>query len=398
MKMYKHFIFNLFLFVFFSVLFLSYDNPYDYIFLIISLYGLIRLAKNKDKIKSFKMLIIVFIFIIIFYGLSILFLYIQNYEMKLIKNNNVKIKSETAVLLVYKGECNKYNLPIQIRNIVLTSSKVDIIKTPFILYNNKIKFKAIGKSNYSESTKKMCNDVQTNLSNGYKVYCSYLYNKDYLEEVVFRIANDGYRRIIIVPMLLTDDDILNNIKSRVDSLKLYNLNIEVKYTNTFWDSERIAGVYLKKIWSNVNRKDISNIGILLIGKGQKEYGSEMMIKSYKQDLMFRNKIKKYLIGNFKFEENKIRLCWKDKIQPDYIYEIRNLLEYGVAEILCIYIDPSATNLDCFNIKNKILRKIELPEGVKVRIIDGMLVEDGLLNEINTRVEFTNLQKWQERIN
>ncbi|QIB26704.1 hypothetical protein [Caloranaerobacter azorensis] len=132
-------------------------------------------------------------------------------------------------------------------------------------------------------------------------------------------------------------------------------------------------------------------GIVLIGQG--EYNKSSLIKSIKQQIMFYKKVKTYLVEELGIDESKIKIAWFNKLKPDYVKAVKEVLEYGVGEILCVYLKPTTTDIDNNIIADKIKRKVDFPEGIKVKVIDGFCNDDNIIKEIRNRIKLADMKVW-----
>lgn len=299
-----------------------------------------------------------------------------------------------AVLLVYDGEPRMYSFDKSMTNINKNGTIFSRLFSPFILFENKMHYQKLGKSDYKEDTIEVGEELQTFLSEGFRVYVSYLYDTDYVEEALINIANDGYSDVIIAPVFLTDSLNLSILKSRVEKMKLFNLNIDIKYIDPLWNSESIVNSYTNILEQQINKYDNGNIGIILVGEGQIRYKKDENLKAIREDSMFRNRIRTKLIDDLSFNEHKIKTGWFKYIKPNYKDAVRDLLDYSIREIIIIYTKPSVTDIENTIIYRKIASTNNIPEGIKVTIIDGCLNDLLFINELKNRIEFTNLQKWE----
>ncbi len=384
----------IFLFVFFSILFLISDEPKESIFLILSTSILLIIIKDKDKIlkgKPFYYLIIIFVFS---YLAGTILISTRGYSMNLLTTGRSKDAQGKAVLLVYEGEPSMYSFEKSIRNINKNGSIKSKLFSPFILYENKRYYQRIGKSDYKKNTREVKTELQFFLSDSFKVYLSYLYDTVYVEEALINIANDGYKDVIIVPVFLTDGQTLNTLKSRVEKMKLFKLNINVKYIEPLWNSETIVNSYEDIVKKRLNKDNLGNTGIILVGEGQSGYRKDQNLNAAREDSMFRNRIRTKLIDNLGINEHKIKTGWFKYIEPNYMDAFEDLLDYNVGDIIILYTKPSVTNIEIAAIYKKIASRNDIPEGIRVTIIDGFLNDLFFINELKNRIEFTNLQKWE----
>lgn len=385
-------IFYLFLFIFFGILFMCYNDPLENIFLLISFNALITLLKSLREINSYRKLLTLVIIAVFFYIVTLLFIYTKEYKM-VISNKSDNVVNGNSILIVYEGEGEKYDIHRSLTNISIDGDILKKLKTPFLLYRNKNNYKEIGRSNYSDNTDNIKEKLSRFLNEGDKIYIGYLKDKYYVEEKVFQIIRDGYRNITIVPIVLSENGKYYSLKKRIEKLKFYNINIKIKYTEPLWNSERIVLSYIEKLSKYISRDKINDIGVILIGepvKISKEDSS--YLNALKQDLMFREKIKNYLVNNMGIDDKKVRLAWFELSKPSYVDETYKLLEYGVGDILCIYVKPGCTNIENSIIVSNIKNSIDIPEGVKIKVIDGFLNDDNYIQELRRRIEFINLQK------
>jgi len=384
----------IFAFGFFVFMFLVFEDPQESILLVLSAFMLFKLIKDTLEQPFLMILGTLIIFLLLSYIASNLFLLTQSYNMDLENISPVKKLEGTAVLLVYEGEAEKYDLKKSLANIKYNCESNEKLLTPFLLYKDKSNYKNIGRSNFKKNTIDVRDELQQVLDENYKVYVSYLRDSRYVEECLIDIVNDGYYNVIVVPMLLTNGHTMEVLKTRVEMMKLFNLNINLKYIDPLWNNNAITLAYIKLIEEYVNKNELEDIGILLIGEGEKGYNRGNHIESAKGNLMIRNKIKSYLISDLGISEHRIKTAWFNYIEPNYTDTVRDLLEYGVGNIIIVYVKPSVTNIENNTIIREIKSEVELPEGVKVRALDGFLKDTNTINELKSIVEYANMQSWE----
>ncbi|KGG80556.1 hypothetical protein Y919_05475 [Caloranaerobacter azorensis H53214] len=384
-------LFYIIMFIFFSVLFFTYDNTLENIFLLLSFVGFINILKQRKSFKTKKSIFLLIGIILITYILSILFLFTQKYNMKIGNLNTYRRKEDKAVLLVVEGESSVYEPSKAITNILLNEKFLNKISIPYQLYNIKKNYRMIGRSDYERNTKKLVEKLRSVLSDEYYINIAYLKDTEYVEEKIFNLVTEGYYKIIVVPVIISEGSEFAKLKKRVEKLKLYNYNVQIRWTEPFWNSEYLAMSYLNKISNNVDAKKIMDTGIVLIGQG--EYNKSSLIKSVKQQIMFSKKVKTYLVEELGIDESKIKIAWFDKLKPDYVKAVKEVLEYGVGEILCVYLKPTTTDIDNNIIADKVKRKVDFPEGIKVKVIDGFCNDDNIIKEIRNRIKLADMKVW-----
>ncbi|SCG83197.1 hypothetical protein DW1_1627 [Proteiniborus sp. DW1] len=380
-----------FVFVFTAILFLVLDEPRESIFLILSTSTFLMMIKDRKKIFKVRPFLNFIIIFFLSYFISVILISTRGYTLKLMATGRKKDANGKAVLLVYEGEPEMYSFKKGIENININGTGK--LFSPFILFENKRYYQSIGKSDYKKNTIGVATELQALLSNGFRVYLSYLYDTPYIEEALINIANDGYKDVIIAPVFLVDGHTSSVLKSRVEKMKLFNLNIDVKYIEPLWDSESLVNSYETIIRRRLNENNLGNTGILLIGEGQVGYNKNNFLNAVREDSMFRNRIRTKLIDGLGINEHKIKSGWFKYIEPNYLDAFSDLLDYNLGEIIVVYTKPSVTNIEIATIYKKITSKQDIPEGIKVTIIDGFLDDLLFIYELKNRIEFTNLQKW-----
>jgi len=327
------------------------------------------------------------------YFLNLLFiiLFINKIEIPksipIINNAN----NETAVLLVYSGEDPMYSTKNQITRLLLLKNKKNILLYPFELYKNKLLYNKIGKSQYKNKTKEFHEKLYNEIEDTYKLYMGYLYNDKYLEKEILNIVKEGYQKIIVVPMFLDDNYNMLNLKKRIEDLKLYNYGVEYKYIDTFWKSESLVDSYIQKI--KLNFKNINKLGINLVGI-DKAIIDEDKNESIKQNILFRDKIKEKLIKELNIDPSLIKLSWYNDLSPDFISKNMELFEYGISELIIVPVNIESSDLIEYDIYENSLKTSELPEGVKLKVIDGFVNDNNMVKDIIKKIEYIDIQKWK----
>ncbi|WP_144276005.1 hypothetical protein [Gottschalkia acidurici] len=100
--------------------------------MIISFYSIFKIVNREEyKIKKAEVTrhLILKLGVLIFgYIIAIIFLFSKSYKINLNTTNNSAVKEEKAVLLVYQGENEKYNMKSELANIKLNKSMLEKIK------------------------------------------------------------------------------------------------------------------------------------------------------------------------------------------------------------------------------------------------------------------------------
>lgn len=384
----------LFFTIFFGIIYLVYTEPYESIFLMIFSFLCILIIKHREKIWLKMSLFNLLFIIILSYVISVVFIFSRAYNMNLSVSRMDKDSEKKAVLLIYEGESEMYSYKKNIVNIRKKEGIKEKIFLPYYTWSSKRYYQNIGKSNYKNNTNIMKDKLKSILSEEFEVFVAYLYDTVYVEEALVNIANNGYKDVIIVPVFISNGQNLKMLRTRVERMKLYKLNINVKYTDPLWDSENIVNSYINLIRNNIDDENDDSIGIMLIGKEGRSLNQDKNLKAIRENMMFRNRIKLKLLDEFGIKDNKVKLSWFKHYNPNYEDTLRELLDYSLGKIIIIITEPSVTNIENNVVLKNIVSNVIIPEGVKITIIDGFLQDSLFLEELKNRIEFTNLQKWE----
>lgn len=376
--------------VVFLNLYLIYEEPKESLCLILFFYFLFKILNkkkdiyidvntSKNRVILTKLAVVVITYIII----QIILLFNMEKIDLTIEKNYIE-RQEKVVLLVYQGEASRYNLKNQVKNINLNGDIIEKVNKTFILNKYKRIYGEIGKSDY----RKKVDIVKQKLSKvinkeKYQVYVGFLNDRKYIKETLIEIANDGYKEVIVVPMFIKNDKYYSKMKESIEEMQLFNQGISIKYTEGFKNSQGLIESYMTKIDNEIEQVNISGTGVILIGSGE---------KPSEEELLFRGKIEDYLHKFSKLEKNKIKKAWFSKTKPGYIEEIKGLLELGVSNVIIIYTEPGLRNEENNEIYKSVSRNIEFPEGVKVKIIDGFLTDNRLIEEIEKHIDILEIMK------
>jgi len=177
-------------------------------------------------------------------------------------------------------------------------------------------------------------------------------------------------------------------------MRLINFKVSIKFTEPLWNNEVVAQSFINNIINFADEEKAVNTGVLLIGEGEREYKKGKYIGGVKEDTTFRIRLKSSLVNQVGLQESKVRLGWYDDLEPNYTTELRTLLERGVSEIFCIFIKAAPTDIENNRISKEIKKKLDIPKVVKIKVIDGFLKDNNIIQELKNRIEFTNIQSWK----
>ncbi|MCC5912543.1 MAG: hypothetical protein JJT76_19160 [Clostridiaceae bacterium] len=320
------------------------------------------------------------------YILSIICLvHIQYHPQEIYVGRNYVPQDKSAIILVIKSEPPHYDMPLIVKNHRDHSSFWTHSILPFTLFRDKLNYEKIdGGLNYNYG-RRLQYHLNKKFQETFTVYIAYSHTKPYLDEVINLAMAEGNQRIILTPVFLTESKDFKAIENKVTQINPSQYKIDIKTTKPLWDSEAVATSFVEQVnhFNSSSRKE--NIGVILVGKEvKKAHGDSIHIK---QDLLFRDKVKDFLVVDG-YNKNKIRLTSFDK--KNIVHEAQALMEYGVGEIIVV---PTSTSLQKIKYKiilERAINSIKTPYAVRVYTIDPWNFNDYVIEELLNRIELLNL--------
>lgn len=293
--------------------------------------------------------------------------------------------NKTAVIMVFKGEPNTYKLSLAIRNHTLENQLWQNIFLPFQLFREKLYYERVGNSKINNFSARLRQQMNHEIGEKYSLYEGYLFNTPYLSETIYTAIMEGNKEIILCPIFLTDHNEAMLMEDMVKEMHLHEYGIKIEKTQTLWNSDSIARSFSRQINDFKASRYKQKVGIILIGEEREK--SKNSATFLKQDLLFRDKVKDYLIRNG-YSDNKIKLCYfeEDSIRS----EIENLMEYGVREILLVLSSENLL-LNHFQLQlEEIIKKIDSPYAVNISSLDPWSFNEEIKKELVNRIKLLDL--------
>ncbi|MBM7614601.1 CbiX/SirB N-terminal domain-containing protein [Alkaliphilus hydrothermalis] len=294
---------------------------------------------------------------------------------------------KTAIVLVLEGEPATYNLPMAIKNF-RQKNKLSFINLPFQLYKNKYNYSKISSINTDYYYDYFEEEIKKEMEYQYPIYIAYLYNRPYMKEVLQEAIQEGNDKLMIVPVLLSESksfQLMNEVIKEVNPLQY---KVKIKNSFPLWDSEALAQSFVDKISQQVNVKEKSRVGILLVGEHDlKDINSNQNIK---QEILFKEKVKDLLIKEG-YSEPQIRLT---PLKAKEIHmQLERLFEYGIKEVVVMQVSSATENIENRMIISQAIDDAEVPQYVSINFSSGWLYNDTLILELVRRIQLLNIQNW-----
>lgn len=294
----------------------------------------------------------------------------------------------TAVLLVYEGEPERYDLPIHLKNMNRNDSLKEKIFLPMRLYQYKRIYENIGISKYKDISRRIGQKLSNHLDHGYDIYISYLNDQPYYKDVICeKVLRQKYKKMIIAPIFLTESLNYQYVVHQLEMENLYTSKKSLKFMTPLWDGEKITKAIVKEVCKeNEDKKDI---GIILMGNMK---GEGVMSKAVNQERKFMENIKKELIKNG-FEERKIKFTEQIFKEEAINKNLGELQEYGIGKILLVGIDDVLDKIENQYRIEKLIKKMKGIENLDIKYMKGWGEKDLIIEELEYRMRLMNVEKW-----
>jgi len=288
----------------------------------------------------------------------------------------VNEKEETLVLLVSEGEDKNYNIKERSTQIYYEEGYNGILTGVSNLYNYKTYYSKLGFSEFKHKAEEIAEKLRYSLGERYRVVNSYMYSKPYFEYSVESIIAQGYKKIIICPLFMTEGTDYEIFMERYELLNLASMNIaDVEVLEPFYNANNLAQLYKDEILKNI-RKSEEDSGILLIGLHNKN--------NLEQDILFREKIKKYIEDSEKDIDVQIKLPLLENNKKDIIKSGEELLEYGVETLYVVAPTSTIDTMYTRQLVNSILEELNMGD-TKFYYIDPPDKINTLVDTLYTKI-------------
>ena len=318
--------------------------------------------------------------IICFIGINMLCISGFRDHIKIKEVQTLEREEETVVLLVSEGEAKNYNIVERCTEIYYDKGVSAYFTAIKDLYEYQSYYDKFGSSDFKEEAENIATKLRNKLGKDYKVVNTYMYSKPYFEKGIEDIISNGYKNIIICPMFMTDGVDYETFIKRYEKLKLSTYGMdEIKILDTFYQSNNLAMMYKDEILKDINSFGY-DAGILLIGLENEN--------NIEQDILFREKIKNYIVLEQKNNDIQIKLPLLENNKKDIIKAGEELLEYGIDSLYIVLPTFVIDNMYTKHLVESILEELNLGE-TKFYYVDPKTKENVIADEIYTKVKLSN---------
>lgn len=287
-----------------------------------------------------------------------------------------KEKEETVILLVSEGESKNYNLKERATDVYYNKGIKSYLTGTKNLYDYKTYYNKLGSSNFKEEAEYISQQLRSKLGSNYKVVNSYMYSTPYFENSLEDIVSRGYKKVIFCPLFMTEGKDFNIFKQRYEKLNLSTYNLkQIDMLETFYKSNNLAMFYKDEILKNAKAYN-KDTGVLLVGLKNKN--------DLEQDILFREKIRDYILQEEKNNEIQIKLPLLENNKKDIIKSGEELLEYGIDSLYIVLPTCTIDTMYTKHLVESILSELDIGN-TKFYYINPEKKYDVLVDEIFTRI-------------
>ena len=349
---------------------LIFDGNIENVFLCIFAIGLYVVYIDNDLMHAIKSIVISYLIV----NLVMVLVFREKIIVSGVDLGSTK-KNQKAVLLVYDGEGERYNVRERAYEIYEREGLSSLLSMTYKLNSYKKMYKKFGYSQFKMETKKFREDLGQTLGPNYKIYNTNLFTKPYLEQQVNNLINIGYKEIIVCPMFLTQGKDYELLKKRLAVMELVKYEISIKTIDSFWNSKSLAQYYKDRVMELVKSKKYCH-GVLIVGLEDKN--------NLNQDILFREKIKEY-IADEKGYNIKIKLPLLENDKRDIIKYGEELLEYGINSLYLVIPTSIFETIYLKSLAQKVIDNLKIPDGTAYYYIGPCNNADVFLEELNNKI-------------
>ncbi len=283
-------------------------------------------------------------------------------------------KKETLVMLVSEGENKNYKVRERATQIYFEEGYKSLYNGLSNLHNYKKYYNKLGQSDFKHNAFEISEKLRYRLDENYMVVNSYLYSKPYFENMMEIVLQEGYKRIIICPIFMTEGIDYQNFMQEYNKMHLASRNIvDIDILEPLYKSEDLAKVYSESIL-----KDIKNFkndaGVLLIGLQHKN--------NLEQDVKFREMVKAELEKG-KVENDldlEVRMPLLENNENDIIKSAEELLEYGINSLYVLAPTSTIDTMYTRNLVSSVFEALDLGD-TKFHYLTPSEKNDAIVNSI-----------------
>jgi len=261
---------------------------------------------------------------------------------------------------------------------------VSIAILPFLFFAQKARYRAVGGTSPAARQLEYIAERVGDRVKGSRidhVDAAWLGGARDLAVRVLRLAERGYRTITVAEVMIAGSLELDEAKRRVDSLRLDELGVEIRYASSLWGAERIASLVCERVLSVVD--DAETTGVVLVGIGQPEERAGTCRSFDEHETAFLNRVRLLLVDRG-VDADKVRLAWADWHGPDVTSTVRHVAALGCTRMV---IAPACFPLDTVETMLELplsVRQARIEEGISLVSLTAWHDDPALVDELSER--------------
>jgi protoheme ferro-lyase len=261
---------------------------------------------------------------------------------------------------------------------------VSIPILPFLFFAQKARYRAVGGVSPAAKQLQALAERVSDAVKGTKVARvepAWLGGERDLAVRVLRLAEHGFRTIVIDEVMIAGSLELDEAKRRVDALRLSDLGVSVTYTESLWGAERIAALVAERVMAVA--ADPAETGVVLVGLGQPEERARSCGSFDEHETGFLTRVRLLLLDRG-ISENNVRLAWADWHGPDVTSAVRHVAALGCTRVV---VAPACFPLDTVETMLELplsVRQARIDEQVSVVSLNAWHDDPALVEELRAR--------------
>jgi len=303
-----------------------------------------------------------------------------------------KSSDNLGVLLVEHGEPETYKFSEWLKEFKnmfgeLKDTQVAVppkILWPLLAWSIKSHYKAVGgKSPHEAVSKKQLALVRKEIPEC-EIYLCYLEMvQPCIAASIHQMIKDGIKKIIAIPVLLTESSHTEEIKEIIEEVKEEHKGIEILLTHPlFYKASSLATMCAQLILNRAQDTPLHRVGVLLASHGEPDEWVKLKLintRCNEQETTFRNIIRKELI-TLGFKDENITDAYNEFVTPKITPAVEKIAG-SVDKIVVIPTFGAAEGLHhIYDIPTK-ARKAKVPPTTKITCITTWAHEPSLIKAL-----------------
>jgi sirohydrochlorin ferrochelatase len=216
---------------------------------------------------------------------------------------------------------------------------------PFFFYHLRGEYLRLGRSTHNEEHARILAALQHDLPDlpNTSFYLAYLDSSPRPDEVAVQAVNAGAKRILLLPVFLTESTHTQAGREMVAALNLEQYGVEIVHAAPLWDSPDLQDLYLRRAETGRGGTLREKTGLLLVGHGQPETWDRLYPTQTSQEQSFREILRdKFIAAGYPVDN--IELAWMEFKQPTTTQAARQLAALNLEKLLVFPASISAASI------------------------------------------------------